>query len=40
MGRDMAQDGDKDDDKDGLADVRDGISDEEISELDKSLQPV
>ena len=40
MGGDMAQDGDNDDDEDGLADVHDGMSDEEIAKLDKSLQPV
>lgn len=37
---DMAQDGDNEDDKDGLADVRDGMSDEEIAKLNESLQPV
>ena len=36
----MAQDGDDDDDKDGLADVCDGMLDEEIVKLNKSLQPV
>ena len=40
MGGDMAQDSDDNDDEDGLADVHDGMSDEEIAELDKTLQPV
>ena len=40
MGGDMAQDSDDDDDEDGLADVCDGMSDEEIAELDETLQPV
>ena len=40
MGGDMAQDGDDDNDKDELADVHDGMSDEEIAELNESLQPV
>jgi hypothetical protein len=40
MGADMAQDSDDEDDEDGLTDVRDGMSDEEIAELDESLQPV
>ena len=40
MGGDMAQDGDDDDDEDGLANVHDGMSDEEIAKLDESLQPV
>ena len=37
---DMAQDGDDNDDVDGLANVRDGMSVEELEELDKTLQPV
>ena len=40
MGGDMAQDCDVDDDEDGLADVRDNMSSEELDELDKTLQPV
>ena len=40
IGGDMAQDGNDDDDEDGLADVHNGMSDEEITKLDKSLQPV
>ena len=40
MGGDMGQDSDDNDDEDRLADVRDGMSDEEIAELDKTLQPV
>ena len=44
MGGDMAQDSDDndndDDDDDGLADVCDGMSDEEIAELNETLQPV
>ena len=40
MSRDMAKDDDDDDDEDGLGDACDGMSDEEIAELDESLQPV
>ena len=40
MGGNMAQDGDDDDDEDELADVHDGMSDEEIAKLNESLQPV
>jgi hypothetical protein len=40
MGGDMAQDCDEDDDEDGMADVRDEMSAEEIEELDDTLQPV
>ena len=36
----MAQDGNDNDDVDGLANVRDGMSVEELEELDKTLQPV
>jgi hypothetical protein len=40
MGRDLAEDDDRDDDEDGLADPRDMMTDDEIAELDESLQPV
>ncbi|KAF8811851.1 hypothetical protein BYT27DRAFT_7028619, partial [Phlegmacium glaucopus] len=40
MGRELAEDDDSDDDEDGLADPRDEMTDDEITELDVSLQPV
>ncbi|KAF8811403.1 hypothetical protein BYT27DRAFT_7089557, partial [Phlegmacium glaucopus] len=40
MGRELAEDDDSDDDEDGLADPRDEMTDDEITELDESLQPV
>ena len=40
MGRDLAEDDDEDDDEDGLADPQDMMTDDEIAELDESLQPV
>lgn len=40
MGGDSAEDDDSDDDEDGLADPWDMMTDDEIAELDESLQPV
>ena len=40
MGGDMAQDGDNEDEEDRLADVCNGMSDEEIAKLNESMQPV
>ena len=40
MGGDLAEDDDEDDDEDGLADPQDMMTDDEIAELDESLQPV
>ena len=40
MGGDTVQDCDVDDDEDGLADVRDEMSSEELDELNETLQPV
>ena len=40
MGSDLIGDEDEDDNNEGLADVRDGMSEEEIVALDATLQPV
>jgi len=40
MGGELAEDNESDDDEEGLVDPRDEMTDDEIAELDKSLQPV